>query len=167
MELKDWVAAARGHAGWTQAELGERIGVGKQNVSHWEHGRHEPSIAQLRKMAEATGYSLAPLLLVSDTPGHAPTPPINPIEAADWLLLQGAKLALGAADQSRLRRIGAATQNAHTATAKVVEFVPPKPKMRVGTGLTGNPFKGGKSWPATTKAAPARKRGKRDKRGGE
>lgn len=46
MELVDliaaWIKSSRLAAGLTQPELGELIGVTKQNVSHWENKRHEP-----------------------------------------------------------------------------------------------------------------------------
>lgn len=56
MEMKQWIRTAREHARLTQEQLGEQIGVGKGNVSAWENGRHEASVAQIQKIAEVTGY---------------------------------------------------------------------------------------------------------------
>jgi transcriptional regulator with XRE-family HTH domain len=58
MDIHAWVKAARTHKGWTQGELGERLGVVKQNVSAWENGHHEPSIGQMLAISEATGYAI-------------------------------------------------------------------------------------------------------------
>jgi transcriptional regulator with XRE-family HTH domain len=59
MELKDWVKAARSHGTKrTQEALGEALGVSKQNVNAWEKGRHEPSYAQIVRIAQLTGYQL-------------------------------------------------------------------------------------------------------------
>lgn len=57
MNIHEWVRAARRHAGLTQAQLGELIGVTKGNVSAWETGRHEPSYANLVRIAELTGFA--------------------------------------------------------------------------------------------------------------
>ena len=56
MELKDWIKAARQHAGMTQAQLAEAIGRTKANISSWEAGRHRPSIQQARDLARLTSY---------------------------------------------------------------------------------------------------------------
>lgn len=34
----------RGQRGWTQAQLGERLGVSRQAVNALESGRHDPSL---------------------------------------------------------------------------------------------------------------------------
>jgi SOS-response transcriptional repressor LexA len=58
MELKDWVRAARKHKGWTLADLGEAVGRSKATAGFWEAGKTAPSYAQIKKIAEATGYPL-------------------------------------------------------------------------------------------------------------
>lgn len=80
MDIGSWVNAARLHARLTQAQLGERLGVTKGNISAWENGRHEPSFGNLRKIAEITGYA-EPLpgirsqqSAVSSPPGTRPIP---------------------------------------------------------------------------------------------
>lgn len=55
--VSEWVRAARLHAGMTQENLGNALGVTKGNVSAWENGRHDPGFWQLRKIAEITGYT--------------------------------------------------------------------------------------------------------------
>lgn len=47
------VRAARSHAGLTQLELSERTGVAVPNISRLEAGTHLPSVATLKKVADA------------------------------------------------------------------------------------------------------------------
>lgn len=58
MELKEWVRAARHHAGWTQQRLGDEVGRTKANVAHWESGKHPPSYAQVAQISALTGYPM-------------------------------------------------------------------------------------------------------------
>ena len=41
----------RENLGWTQEELGEKVGVSKQYVSDWEHGRRKVSTAKAKKLS--------------------------------------------------------------------------------------------------------------------
>ena len=43
---------------WTQAELGEKLGVTPQHVSMLESGKKFPSLAMLFKVADALGVNL-------------------------------------------------------------------------------------------------------------
>lgn len=56
MDIQDivsaWIKKSRLDAGLTGEQLGERIGVSKQNVSHWETGKHDPSVCQIVKIGE-------------------------------------------------------------------------------------------------------------------
>ncbi|WP_320672402.1 helix-turn-helix domain-containing protein [Patulibacter defluvii] len=49
----DRIAAARSRRGWSQAELAERVGVDKGQVSRWERGATRPRAGTLRRAAEA------------------------------------------------------------------------------------------------------------------
>ncbi len=49
---------ARIVAGLTQKELAEKIGTRQSNVSRIENGNSNPSIATLKRIAEATGTKL-------------------------------------------------------------------------------------------------------------
>lgn len=42
----------RENLGWTQDELGEKIGVSKQYVSDWENGRRKVSTAKAKKLSK-------------------------------------------------------------------------------------------------------------------
>jgi len=59
-ELLDEILRARAEAGFTQAELAERIGTTQSAVARMESaiGKHSPSIATLKRYANALGYRL-------------------------------------------------------------------------------------------------------------
>ncbi|WP_286938927.1 LexA family transcriptional regulator [Achromobacter sp. UBA4530] len=79
MDIKSWIKAARQHAGFTQTQLGDPLGVGKGNVSAWEKGRHEPSFEQLVQISKITGYT-EPLPGLTDVAQsiQVATPPSKP-----------------------------------------------------------------------------------------
>jgi len=69
MDIGDWIKRCRTAAGLNQTELGERLNVGKANVSAWENNRHEPSYSQMLKIAEIAGHRIAlPGLAASEWP---------------------------------------------------------------------------------------------------
>lgn len=57
-DVCQWIRRARESRGWTQTDLGDKIGVTKANVSHWETGKHEPSFLQLLRIRDVTGLAL-------------------------------------------------------------------------------------------------------------
>ena len=48
--------------GLTQAELGEKIGVGSKAVSKWENARGLPDVSLIEPLAEALGVSVMELM---------------------------------------------------------------------------------------------------------
>lgn len=70
MELKEiiakWIRSARASAGMSGADLGAKLalalgtprGHSKANISHWETGKHSPSLLQLLTISKITGQSL-------------------------------------------------------------------------------------------------------------
>lgn len=56
------LAEARKEKGLTQQALADAVGVTQVAVANWEHGRRSPSIANLRKVADALGVPVASLL---------------------------------------------------------------------------------------------------------
>lgn len=52
------VAEARQRAGISQAELSRRCGLTRSVLSAYEHGRRQPSVAALARIAEAAGLEL-------------------------------------------------------------------------------------------------------------
>ena len=57
-EVVRQIIHARNKAGLTQKELAERIGTRQSNVSRIENGNSNPSIAILKRIADATGTKL-------------------------------------------------------------------------------------------------------------
>lgn len=48
--------------------MGEKVGVTKANVSHWETGKHDPSFLQLLNIRDLTGYPLREVVQETDWP---------------------------------------------------------------------------------------------------
>ena len=48
--------------GWSQQELGRRVGCTKQHISDLEHGKVRPSLRMLQRLAGALNVSDAELL---------------------------------------------------------------------------------------------------------
>lgn len=80
-DVQQWISAARAKKKWTQEQLGERLGVTKANVSHWETGKHDPSFLQLLKIRDLTGHQLLDVLAPVDWP--FPDVPIERIRALE------------------------------------------------------------------------------------
>jgi ribosome-binding protein aMBF1 (putative translation factor) len=56
--LASAVIGARAHAGLTQEELAERMGISQSAIARLESGRSRPSTTTLAKLAAATGTKL-------------------------------------------------------------------------------------------------------------
>jgi transcriptional regulator with XRE-family HTH domain len=67
MVLGERVKQLRKEAGWSQGDLGGRIGTDSQRVSRYENGRITPSVDALVRIAEALDVSID-YLLVEDAP---------------------------------------------------------------------------------------------------
>lgn len=77
MVLGQRVKQLRKEAGWSQGDLGGRIGTDSQRVSRYENGRITPSVDALVRIAEALDVSID-YLLVED----APRRPLHVADAA-------------------------------------------------------------------------------------
>ncbi len=74
MALGERIRALRKEAGWSQAELGDKIGTDGGRVSRYEAGRITPSADALVRLAETFNVSIDHLL-IDDIPRrslHAP-----------------------------------------------------------------------------------------------
>lgn len=100
IDLGAWVRSVRLSAELTQEQLGEKLGVTKGNVSAWETGKHEPSVAQVQRIAEVTRRP---------PPWGGPMAPPSPgdfrdrreVSPSDWTLLQEVKDAMTAPHLAR------------------------------------------------------------------
>lgn len=58
MSLGRMILRYRKEKGWTQAELGERLGVHQSHVQRWESERFRPRDSSLAKIAEVLGTTV-------------------------------------------------------------------------------------------------------------
>ena len=56
--MKNRLRVLRAERGWSQAELGGRIGVSRQAVNAIETGKHDPSLPLAFKLARLFGLSI-------------------------------------------------------------------------------------------------------------
>ena len=56
----------RAERGWSQAELGGRIGVSRQAINAIETGRHDPSLPLAFKMARLFGAPIEAIFIADD-----------------------------------------------------------------------------------------------------
>jgi transcriptional regulator with XRE-family HTH domain len=59
MGFGDRLKTAREAAGLTGEAVGAQVGVSKATISHWEKGRYEPSIEQIRGLCAVLNVSAA------------------------------------------------------------------------------------------------------------
>lgn len=58
MELGEEIRKQRLERGLTQAELGQKLGVGRRVISKWEHGHvSDISVSKIRSMANLFGVT--------------------------------------------------------------------------------------------------------------
>lgn len=62
VKIGKFVAELRRQKGWTQAQLGEMLGVTNKTVSRWENGNYMPELAIIPSLAEALGVSVNELM---------------------------------------------------------------------------------------------------------
>lgn len=76
MSLGSRIKKLRLEKGLTQEEIGKKLGMGRSNVGHIEHGRTMPSAEVLDKIADILGTTTDYLLGRTDDPyGQAQTTP--------------------------------------------------------------------------------------------
>src|SRR5262249_25595906 len=56
--LREW----REHLGMTQGDLADRAGIGVSSISEFENAKREPTLSQLRKLADAMSTDAARFL---------------------------------------------------------------------------------------------------------
>ena len=66
MELAEQIAALRKKHGFSQEELGEKLGVSRQAVSKWESGQAVPELEKLKELCRIFGVSLNELLQLEE-----------------------------------------------------------------------------------------------------
>jgi transcriptional regulator with XRE-family HTH domain len=73
MALGDRIRQLRKEAGWSQADLGDKIGTDSQRVSRYETGKITPSLDAIIRIAQALNISIDHLLIddIPRRPLHA------------------------------------------------------------------------------------------------
>lgn len=56
--MKNRIHVLRAERRWSQAELGERVGVSRQAINAVETGKHDPSLSLAFKIAEVFGLRI-------------------------------------------------------------------------------------------------------------
>ena len=77
MALGERIRQLRKEAGWSQAELAERVGTDSQRISRYENGRITPSLDAIVRIAEALNVSIDHLLV-----DNVPRRPLHTVEHA-------------------------------------------------------------------------------------
>ncbi len=56
--MRNHVRSRRTARGWTQADLGDRVGVSRQTINAIEAGRHDPSLTLAFRLADLLDASI-------------------------------------------------------------------------------------------------------------
>lgn len=62
IKIGEFLATLRKEQGWTQEQLGERLGVTNKTVSRWEKGNYLPPVEMLQMMSDLYGLSINEIL---------------------------------------------------------------------------------------------------------
>ena len=60
--IGDRIREARLRLGWRQADLAEAADVDQSDISMWELGHHQPTVATLRKLANGLNMTVGELI---------------------------------------------------------------------------------------------------------
>lgn len=63
MSTGELIRSARSRAGLSQAELAERLGMPVSSIARWETDRVEPGFSTLRRVLQACGFDIPPVLV--------------------------------------------------------------------------------------------------------
>ena len=79
--MKFSLTELRHSRGWSQEQLGERLGVTRQTVSKWELGSTTPELEKLAMMSDIFGVSTDELIKGEPQEASRPSEPSEPAEA--------------------------------------------------------------------------------------
>ena len=65
--MKNQVRVLRGERGWSQGELGERLGVSRQTVNAIEQDKYDPSLPLAFKIARLFGRPIETIFTFSES----------------------------------------------------------------------------------------------------
>jgi transcriptional regulator with XRE-family HTH domain len=125
----------REERGWSQRELGSRLGILQSKLSKYESGTHLPSLRLLVRMANVFAVSTDYLL----TGMAGPAPPLRDDRLLD-----------------RFRRLGAAGEEMRTIVLSMLDAILDiESRIHGGRGLAGAPEASGTPPPAPSPARPS------------
>ena len=81
MKFSEKLTELRHSRGWSQEQLGERLGVTRQTVSKWELGSTTPELEKLAMMSDIFGVSTDELIKGEPQEASRPSEPSEPDEA--------------------------------------------------------------------------------------
>lgn len=85
MRFAENLMGLRRSRGWSQEELGDRLGVSRQTVSKWETGQTTPELEKLVELAEVFGLSIDELVGREVTGERSdPIPSVGECSACPW-----------------------------------------------------------------------------------
>ena len=89
-ELKDVIAnnlvAYRKNAGYTQAEIADKLNYSDKAVSKWERGEGIPDVAVLKELADIYGVTVNDFLIVHSESAKPPKAKTKTRKAKHWLV---------------------------------------------------------------------------------
>ena len=83
MKFSEKLTELRHSRGWSQEQLGERLGVTRQTVSKWELGSTTPELEKLAMMSDIFGVSTDELIKGEPQEAFRPSKPSKPSEPAE------------------------------------------------------------------------------------
>ena len=84
MKFSEKLTELRHSRGWSQEQLGERLGVTRQTVSKWELGSTTPELEKLAMMSDIFGVSTDELIKGEPQEASRPSEPSEPAEAIQY-----------------------------------------------------------------------------------
>jgi transcriptional regulator with XRE-family HTH domain len=63
MTTGELIRSARLRAGLSQEDLAKRLGLASSSIARWETDRVEPGFSTLRRVVQACGFDVAPVLV--------------------------------------------------------------------------------------------------------
>ena len=79
MDIGSNIRMARIHAGFTQEQAAETLGVSRQTISNWENNKTLPDVALARSISEAYGVSVDQLINHQTVELHDPVFEAEPL----------------------------------------------------------------------------------------
>lgn len=80
MKFSEKLTELRHSRGWSQEQLGERLGVTRQTVSKWELGSTTPELEKLAMMSDIFGVSTDELIKGEPQEASRPSEPAEAIQ---------------------------------------------------------------------------------------